>query len=374
MTGDVDFAAEGLLEGLEGAAREGRLALLRELHADGVALDELRAAVAEQRLALLPIERRLAAPAVHTAADVAQATGLDLDILAASSRAMGLPAAPPAERAYTEDDLAAARRLKAILDAGMSPEGALELSRAVGRSMAQTAAAMRLIVGTSFLRPGDTEHDLAHRLAAGFEALMPTLAPTLERAFSLHLRALLRSDTVTADDLSGTDIRQATDVVVAFADLVGFTRLGGELPADRLGEVASRLEVLAAEQAGPRVRLVKTIGDAVMLVSRSGDALLESLLGLLETAEGEELPALRCGVAMGDAVERDGDFFGHAVNLASRVTTTARPGSVLVTEAVREAAGDAYTWSFAGARRLRGVADEIKLFRARAATPDEPGA
>ena len=80
-----------------------------------------------------------------------------------------------------------------------------------------------------------------------------------------------------------------------------------------------------------------------------------------------------CGRALrtGLAVSRAGDWFGSPVNLASRVTGVARPGSVLVSESAREAIGDdeRFTWSFAGSRRLKGIKDDVKLFRAR--RPDD---
>ena len=82
-------------------------------------------------------------------------------------------------------------------------------------------------------------------------------------------------------------------------------------------------------------------------------------------AEGEDFPQVRAGVAAGPAVERDGDLYGHAVNVASRVTGIARPGSVLATEEVRAALEDGFSWSFAGERRVKGIG-EVKLFRVRA--------
>jgi adenylate cyclase len=62
---------------------------------------------------------------------------------------------------------------------------------------------------------------------------------------------------------------------------------------------------------------------------------------------------------------RAGDWYGRPVNLASRVTGVARPGSVLATEDVREGLADSYAWSYAGERRLKGIDDRVKLFRCR---------
>ena len=118
------------------------------------------------------------------------------------------------------------------------------------------------------------------------------------------------------------------------------------------------------------MRLVKTIGDEVMLESADTVALLDSALDLLDAADGEDdgFPQIAVGIARGEAISRGGDLFGHPVNLASRVTSAARPGSVLVTEEVKDAAGEErYAYSFAGERRLKGVKGAQKLFRARRA-------
>ncbi len=152
---------------------------------------------------------------------------------------------------------------------------------------------------------------------------------------------------------------------------MGFTSLGESVAADELGAVAERLEEMAVEVAEPPVRLIKTIGDAVMLGSRDTDALLAAALRLVEAAdqESERFPQLKAGVARGEAIGRAGDWYGRPVNLASRITDIARPGSVLASEEVKDAAEGDYDWSFAGARRIKGVDGEVKLFRVRRKRP-----
>jgi adenylate cyclase len=140
--------------------------------------------------------------------------------------------------------------------------------------------------------------------------------------------------------------------------------------------VAARLEELTRDVVERPVRLVKTIGDAVLLESPDTEPLLDGALALVEAAESQDdgFPRLTVGIARGEAIQRGGDWFGHPVNLASRVTSIARPGSVLVTEAVKDAAGeDDYRYSFAGERKLKGVNGLQKLFRARRREDDAPG-
>jgi adenylate cyclase len=157
----------------------------------------------------------------------------------------------------------------------------------------------------------------------------------------------------------------AQEITVCFADLVGFTRLGGDVELQELGSVAGQLASLAADITNPPVRLVKTIGDAAMFVSPEPGPIVEVALELVDAVHEAGLPSLRAGIASGPALLRSGDFYGHSVNLASRVTGVARPESVLCTQEVRDAAADAFEWSFAGRHRLKGVAEPAPLHRAR---------
>ena len=115
------------------------------------------------------------------------------------------------------------------------------------------------------------------------------------------------------------------------------------------------------------MRLIKTIGDAAMLVSPHNDRLLEAALDLLDAAEaeGEAFPALHAGLARGPALARGGDWYGRPVNLASRITSFARPGTVVAAEEVKETAEGDYDWSFAGKRRFKGIDEQVAVFRVR---------
>jgi adenylate cyclase len=116
---------------------------------------------------------------------------------------------------------------------------------------------------------------------------------------------------------------------------------------------------------------VPPTGDAAMLASPEPEPLLDATLTLIAAAdaEGEDFPQLRAGAALGQALPRAGDWYGRPVNLASRITDVARPGSLLVERELQESAPDAYRWSFAGERRLKGVRGPVPLFRARRLAP-----
>ncbi len=368
--GAIDFEAEGLLDGLDEAAREARLALLRKLADEGVALEELREAVNAGRLTLLPVERALAGDGRrYSAREIAEIVGIDLELLRRFSAALGIPYVDPDERRGTEADLEAAQRIKAFRDAGLPEDGMLQVARTIGMGMARIAEANRELVIRTVAQPGDSERDLALRIAAAAEFMMPLVGPTIVHALQANMLEQIRRDVIATADLASGDIGGTVDLTVGFADLVEFTRLGEEIPAEELGLVAGRLEEMASAVAEPPVRLVKTIGDAVMFVSADAGAMLDASLALIAAAEaeGEQFPWLRAGLARGAVLPQAGDYYGRPVNLASRITGVARPGSVVVDEAVKEAAGEGFSYTFIGERRLKGIDSRIKLFRARAA-------
>jgi adenylate cyclase len=364
---EIDFEAEGLLDGLEDEARESRRDLLQELADDGVTLEELKQAVAEDRLVLLPVERVLLGQgARYTSKEVAEKSGVELDVLQRWNRALGIPNPDPDDEALGEADLEAARQLKGFRDLGLPEEEMMQVARTIGMAMARIAQANRELFMRTLVQPGDDEHELARRFEAAAETMLPQLTPVLTYALQRHLVEQVRGDVIAAADLASGDVGRANDISVCFADLVDFTKLGERVDVEQLGLVAGKLEDLATSVAEPPVRLVKTIGDAAMLVSNDAAPLGEAALELIKAAdaEGEDFPLLRIGIAYGPAVGRGGDFYGAPVNLASRITGVARPGSVLASEEARDALGDAFRYSYAGERKLKGVG-AVKLFRVR---------
>jgi adenylate cyclase len=362
-----DFEAEGLLDGLEGEAREARRDLLAYLCQQGVSLEELGRAIDESRLVLLPVEKVLAEEQKYTAAEVAREAGIDREVFLAQRRAAGLPTPGARERAFTDTDIEAARRLRNALELGVPREPLLEGARAFGRAAAEAAAATRRLAAEAFVRPGDTERDVGLRMADAARTLHPQTVELLQYLYNAHLREQLRSDAIETAELVAGRIEGTREVTVCFADLVGFTTLGEQVAAEDLSEIADRFGTLAAGLAEPPVSLIKMIGDAAMLVSPEPEPLLDTALGLVEHGRPEKdgLPELRAGVANGEALNRFGDWYGSPVNLASRVTAIARPSSVLATEEVYLAARDRFAWSHAGEWRLKGVSQNLSLYRCR---------
>jgi adenylate cyclase len=369
----MDFVAEGLLDGIEDErARAERIALLEELVADGVPLEEIKQAVAEDRLVFLRVERGLGTER-YTAREVAELAGIDVEQGLRFRQALGLSRPGLDERVLTDHDVDALRRVKDFAAAGLPEDGLFEVARVLGESLSRVAATIRLLVRETFLTPDISERELSTRYDAVRRHLMPQLGEMMELVLDMHLRDQLRHDAIGRAEVAHGRMPGATEVTVAFADLVGFTKLGERIPAEELSAIASRLVELATEVTKPPVRLIKTIGDAAMLVSAEPGPLVEVMLDLVHAAnlEGERFPRLRAGVATGPALSRGGDWYGAPVNLASRITDIARPGSVVVDEPTREAAGEGpWRWSPLSARRLKGVEGTVPLFRARRADGD----
>jgi adenylate cyclase len=359
----MDFDVESLLEGLEGDARAARRKLLVRLHEDGFSEDELARAVKEDRLALLPVEQVLGG--TYTAAQLEERAALPAGTMVRIRRQLGLPEPGPDDRVYGEDDVEAAKSTKLFLDAGFAGERIDEITRVLGEGMGRLAATIVASFVDTFLEAGESEAEVALRFAELADQLTPAFAPILVAGFKAHLRDSVARGALGLAELEAGDIAGAQDLAICFADLVGFTRLGGQVEVGELGTVASRLASLAASVTEPPVRLVKTIGDAAMFVSTEPRALVKVALNLVDAFEQEELPSLRAGIAYGPALLRAGDYYGNSVNLASRVTGVARPGSVLCTREVRDAAADAFHWSAAGRHRLKGVSGPTLLYRAR---------
>lgn len=370
----IDFEEEGLLDGLGGRQREARLGLLEDLAADGVPLEELREAVQQNRLALLPVERVLSGDGPrYTPQEVAELAGVEVGLLQDLYRALGLPRVEPGQSGLDEHDLESAKRLRGFREAGIADSDILDISRVIGMAMASIAEGLREILARTLIAPGDDERDLALRFAMSAQVLGPEVGDVIQYVLNRHIRDQVHRGVIAAGGGFGPD-SGGTQVCVCFADLVGFTKLGERLPGEELGRVAGRLAELASDAAEPPVRLIKLIGDAAMLVSPDGAGLVDAALTLVESAdqEGEGFPQVRAGVAAGEAIGRGGDWYGRPVNLANRITAVARPGSVLASDAAKEMAGDAFSYSYAGERRLKGIDAKVRLSRVRRKTEAEP--
>ena len=365
MAADVDIEALGLLDGLEGEARQERAELIAWLLDRGFELDHIRESVVAPLM--LPANRVLGDDGEYVSArEICESTGVELELLQRLQRAIGLPRIEDPDAAVLpRADAEAATRAKFFLDVGIDPEDAVAVMRVLMEGLGHAAAMMREAALKTLLRPGATEIELAQATEEMARRALPMMAPMMDDLLRLELRHSVETEAVNAAERAAGLLPGGRQITVCFADLAGFTRLGEAIPPEDLERVASRLAELAHDMAASPVRFIKSIGDAVMLVSFDPVPLLEAALDLVDAAAANDLPRLRIGVASGCAVSRAGDWFGRPVNVASRVTAAARPGTVLVAESARDAVANAagFDWLSAGARRLKGVKGEVKLFR-----------
>ncbi len=370
MAESLDLDASGLLDGLEGRARAERAELIPWLIERGFSIDQIRDASAPMALGW----RRVFGDDGEyvSAREASEKFGVDLELFERIQQAIGLPrVADPEAAVFLRADAEAAKFARAFLDAGIHPDDLVQITRLLCDGLSRAAAAMNYAGWAALLRPGATELDIAQASETLEANVAPRLGPMIEDMLLLQLRHAIETDAINASErAAGQHLPGARLVTAAFADLVGFTRLGEVVPPENLEQLCQRLEDLTRDVTVAPVRFIKTIGDEVMLVSPEPVPILDVVLKLLDATEGDEtMPQLRVGVATGMAVSRAGDWFGSPVNLAARVTGAARPGSVLVSEATREAIGDdeGFTWSFAGAHHLKGIRADVNLFRARMA-------
>jgi adenylate cyclase len=364
----VDQNTDDLLDGLEGAARAERAELVAWLLEQGITVEEVRAA---NPPLLLATRHVVGDDGTYVSArEISEEHNIDLMLLQRVQRAIGLARVDDPDAAiHMRADGEAAAYAQRFVELGLNPDQVVLVVRVLAEGLSHAAEVMRYAALAAIIRPGATELEIAKASKVLVSQIGPQLGPMIEQMLFMQLRHVMETEAINAAErAAGKPLPGARQVTVGFADLVGFTRLGEELPPEELGQLAGKLASLARDVTAPPVRFIKSIGDAVMLVCLEPEPLLDVLLKLVEAVDTDnDFPRLRAGVSSGMAVSRAGDWFGNPVNVASRVTAVARPGTVLVADSVWEAVGESgqFSASFAGARRLKGVKNEVKLFRVR---------
>ncbi|BAN30351.1 adenylate cyclase [Mycobacterium avium subsp. hominissuis] len=363
-----DRDIEDLLDGLQGTARTERAELVRWLLAQGITAEEIRTT----NPPLLLATRHLVGDdgTYVSTREISETYGIDMALLQRVQRAIGLVRVDDPDAAvHMRADGEAAAFTQRFVDVGLDPDQVVLVAQVLAEGLSRAAEVMRYSALSAIMRPGATELEIAKASKALVTQIAPLLGPMIQQMLFMQLRHMMETEAVNAAErAAGKPLPGARQITVAFADLVGFTRIGEAVSPEELGQLANRLAILARDVTVPPVRFVKTIGDAVMFVCPEPRPLLDVVLKLVEAVDTDnEFPRLRAGVASGTAVSRAGDWFGSPVNVASRVTAVARPGTVLVADSVWDVIGDngEFSGSFAGARRLKGIKNEVKLFRVR---------
>jgi adenylate cyclase len=318
----------------------------------GVAPDVVHRAEVEHSLHLLVMEHLiLPEPPKYTPVEVAELSGMGLDEVRKYWRSLGFADVADDAVMFGDYDVEALTTVAGLLSFRMVDEAvAAQMARVIGSSMARVAEAE---ITASPVLTGEAD-DLARAelLMQTADATIPSLARLLEYAWRRHLQAAARRATL----LRGTEDASATtfELAIGFADLVGFTALSQSLDERELAAMVGRFEEVAFDiVVGGNGRVVKMIGDEAMFVcSDAADAVRIGLDLADAYADEESLSDVRVGIACGPVLAREGDYYGPVVNLASRIVNIANPGTVLVSEGVLGAVGEA-DWLAAKPLRAR---------------------
>ncbi|MGD9737257.1 MAG: adenylate cyclase regulatory domain-containing protein [Solirubrobacterales bacterium] len=343
----------------------------------GYSLEDLKAAGREGKLAFGITEEVLSSQegslSVH---EVAERSGLEPELVERILIILGTPKGR--QHALSEADATAIEQCARVLANGFPLVAFLQLVRVYVQSLRRIAEAevrlFHLYVHEPLIRDGVPELEMAEEMGELAGQVLPLAAPLTEYLHDRYLRYYVEQDVVghMESDTALVDTAEIqlghVHVAICFIDLTGFTRYTeeeGDLEALDLVESF----VAEVEQTLPReASIVKTIGDEVMVVSPDSAALTAWAVGFL--GRFSRRPQPRVGIHVGDAVYRDGDYFGSQVNLVHRVVNRALAGEVLVTDRVAEsvAGREGLELESIGEVSLKGFPAPTALFIVRAAT------
>jgi adenylate cyclase len=304
-------------------------------------------------------------PRRYDRAETSEQSGVPFEQATRLWRAMGFPVAADDERVFTDRDVAALRTAAKLVNDGVVDEdGLVGLTRAMAQAMSRLAVSHAAIAAEylATIGSGDVpeEDEAIHRAA---DKLLPSVASLLEFVWRRHL--LVAAESVFVDAMAPSD----TPLAVGFADLVGFTELSRTLPPADLATLVETFEDVTAQVVSDHAgRVVKTLGDEVMYAVPDAAVAAGVALALVDAVRDGLGREVRVGVAYGPVLARLGDVFGPTVNIASRLTGLAYPGTVLVDrDAATALRGDA-RYDVAPIRRqaVRGYG-HLAPFRLRAA-------
>jgi adenylate cyclase len=347
----------------------GHAKIVARMRERGHSLKDIRRATQEGRLAFGYIEQLFPDSADgYTLEQASAASGLEQALVQRVVATLGW--SPAQAQSLSDGDVQLLRYVGSVLEAGLPLVAMLQLVRVYGQAMAQVADAevrlFHLYVHEPLMRAGGTGLEMADEMLALSRELLPLASPVMDQVHRRYLQHFVEQDVVghMESDLDGdaSDLGRMR-VAVAFADLAGYTRLTeeqGELEAvDAVERFIEAVEITLPDEA----RVIKTIGDAVMIVGSDPAALIDWAVGFQRLQSEPPLP--RIGIHYGDALYRDGDYYGRDVNIASRVAARSAGGEVLATRAVVEQAGSHLEFERIADVRLKGFSDTTEIFIAR---------
>ncbi|MEW9527043.1 adenylate/guanylate cyclase domain-containing protein [Microbispora sp. NPDC049125] len=275
----------------------------------------------------------------YTRRQVAEAAGVPQDLAARVWRALGFATLADDVVAFTDADLAALNRIRDLLDEGLLDERTvIRMARALGRTTARLAQWQAEIMIETLLDPqGRPSDDDLARAMETVTRLLPDFEQTLLHVWRSQLAAAASRLTALAD-AGDEPVPTRPDLAVGFADLVSFTRVSRELDELALADLIESFESRASDViAAHDGRLVKTLGDEVLFTAADPPTAAAIALDLVDELRPRgEGPDVRIGLAYGPVLPVMGDVFGTTVNLAARLTSMARPGTIVTDDGMAE--------------------------------------
>jgi adenylate cyclase len=301
-----------------------------------------------------------------TLAEIAARVGIDTELASTVWRAAGFSEPRPFERRFGPSDLAVFELMR-DLTALVGPEHALQLLRTAGEATARVAEAEIAMLRSNVEAPLQAEGqyvDIARAYASAARDLFPRIMAVLE---VFHRRQIELIGRRYSDVGAPTSSVNVVELAVGFADIAGYTGLSHQLDASELAAMLARFEATTGDViAAAGANVAKRIGDAVMFVTNAPGIACALALELIEACTRERLPKLRVGLAVGEVIVRQGDFYGPIVNLAARLVASAEPGTALTDVALhdrlaRVRAG--YGFAPAGKFQLSGFDEPVEVFQ-----------
>jgi adenylate cyclase len=363
------WARDGLIPPYDGSwspAAVSHARIVARLRERGHSLEDIRQASDDGRLAFGYVEELFdTGEEVYSLQEASLATGLEPALIARVVTALGTTPAHPDR--ISAEDLRLLRYAAKVLEAGFPLVALLQLMRVYGQAMARVADAevrlFHLYVHEPLMRSGATGLETADEMLELTRRLLPLSSPVMDHVHQRYLKHFVEQDVVghMESDLDGDLGRMR--VAIAFADLAGYTRLTEEAGELEAVDVVERF-VEAVEGSLPGdARVIKTIGDEVMIVGSEPAALAEWAVDFQHLGAERTLP--RIAVHYGNALYREGDYYGRDVNIASRVAARAAGGEVLVTRPVVERAKGGLEFDRIAEIRLKGFTESTEVFIAR---------
>jgi len=346
--------------------------LVARLRENGYTLDEIKKAGEDGRLAFGFVEELFPRrEGKYRFEDVARETGLEPALIERVWRSMGFPSWRL--EGLDEDDLEALRYMSAVLVAGFPLVAFLQVLNVYGQALRQVADAEArlfiLYVHEPLIRDGVPATQMAEELSELANELLPLTTPLMIYMHRHFLRHFVEQGLIATveSELEGEEDEMLGEltVAIAFVDLVGFVSFTEEQGEQEALDLLERFVVSIEDSLPASARVVKNIGDGVMIVGNDPVSLTDWAIDLQEGFEQRSRP--RIGIHYGRTLYRDGDYYGRNVNLAARVVARSQGGEVLVTEPVRDVVPETRALYFEaiGDVQLKGFKESTALYVAR---------